>query len=54
MLACQASLRNLENTLQFEGQKLPNETHPDVPDGGEENATLMAEVLACRMVVYVG
>jgi len=34
----------LEKTLQGEGQKIPNATHPDVPLGGEENAGLRKEV----------
>ena len=37
-----------ELELQREGQKLPNKTHPDVPEGGEENATLLREVGAKR------
>mmetsp|Transcript_27852 Transcript_27852/g.52986 ORF Transcript_27852/g.52986 Transcript_27852/m.52986 type:complete len:517 (+) Transcript_27852:145-1695(+) len=30
----------LENELQVEGQRVPNLTHPEVPLGGEENATV--------------
>jgi len=30
----------LEEAMQVEGQRVPNLTHPDVPSGGEENATL--------------
>jgi len=34
----------VESELQTEGKKLPNLTHPDVPVGGEEAATLLREV----------
>lgn len=37
-------LAELEDALQREGQRLPNLTHPDVPVGGEEVATLLREV----------
>jgi hypothetical protein len=37
-------LRQVENALQVEGQRIPNLTHPDVPAGGEENATVMSLV----------
>ncbi|KAK3274108.1 hypothetical protein CYMTET_17694 [Cymbomonas tetramitiformis] len=30
----------VETDMQREGQKIPNASHPDVPIGGEENATL--------------
>jgi len=38
--ALEADLNQMEAILQTEGQKIPNFTHPDVPTGGEENATL--------------
>jgi len=31
-----------EQAMQLEGQRIPNTTHPDVPKGGEENATVLA------------
>lgn len=34
----------LEEAMYQEGQRVPNLTHPDVPSGGEENATLRAMV----------
>lgn len=37
-------LKNLENALQFEAQRLPNLTHPNTAIGGEENAILLKEV----------
>ena len=37
-------LNLLLEKLQHEGQKIPNMTHPDVPIGGEELATLLKEV----------
>ena len=37
-------LNLVESELQTEGKKLPNLTHPDVPVGGEEAATLLREV----------
>ncbi|KAG1676949.1 hypothetical protein FOA52_014825 [Chlamydomonas sp. UWO 241] len=37
-------LAAVELSLQREGQRVPNLSHPDVPVGGEELATLMAEV----------
>jgi hypothetical protein len=37
-------LHQVENALQVEGQRIPNLTHPDVPAGGEENATVMSLV----------
>eukprot|EP00959_Pyramimonas_sp_CCMP1952_P121792 2546181-Pyramimonas_sp.AAC.1 len=43
-----AQLNALENALQVEGQKIPNNTHPDVPIGGEENAALRSEVSVAR------
>lgn len=44
----EATLDELEVTLQREGQRLPNATHPGVPEGGEENAALLREVGAPR------
>jgi seryl-tRNA synthetase len=47
----------LETTMQIEGQKIPNDTHPDVPIGGEEVAALRREVGAkrdFRCVPYTG
>lgn len=40
----EASLLSLEAALQREGQRLPNMTHPDVPHGDEDAATLLIEV----------
>lgn len=37
-------LKQLENALQYEAQRLPNLTHPDVAIGAEENAVLHKEV----------
>jgi seryl-tRNA synthetase len=37
-------LRQLENALQFEAQRLPNLTHPGAAIGGEENAILLKEI----------
>lgn len=37
-------LAAVENRLQTEGRKIPNETHPDVPSGGEDASTLFREV----------
>ncbi|KAF5839363.1 putative seryl-tRNA synthetase [Dunaliella salina] len=34
----------VEQAMQVEGQRIPNSTHPEVPLGGEENATLLASV----------
>jgi seryl-tRNA synthetase len=34
----------VENLLQVEGQRIPNNTHPDVPLGGEDNAAVLKEV----------
>ncbi len=34
----------VEGRLQVEGQKLPNMTHPDVPEGGEDDAVVLREV----------
>lgn len=31
----------VENALQLEGQRIPNMTHPDVPAGDEDQATLL-------------
>lgn len=35
----------LQEKLQLEGQRIPNMTHPDVPVGSEDVATLRKEVL---------
>eukprot|EP00882_Tetradesmus_deserticola_P009526 GHRQ01010058.1.p1 GENE.GHRQ01010058.1~~GHRQ01010058.1.p1 ORF type:complete len:343 (+),score=64.45 GHRQ01010058.1:102-1031(+) len=40
----EAKLVQVENALQVEGQRIPNLTHPDVPTGGEENATVLSLV----------
>lgn len=40
----ESKLADLEMALQREGQKLPNMTHPDVPVGGEDVATVLSEV----------
>lgn len=42
--AIDEKLHAVEAQLQVEGKKLPNLTHPDVPVGGEEEATLLREV----------
>jgi len=42
--ALEEKLSALESQLQLEGQRVPNLSHPDVPVGGEENATLLKEV----------
>jgi hypothetical protein len=39
-------LLQVENALQVEGQRIPNLTHPDVPIGEEDNATVLALVSA--------
>lgn len=44
----EARLAALEDTLQAEGQRLPNLTHPDAPAGGEEHAAVLREVGAQR------
>lgn len=41
---CEEELATVENKLQFEGRRIPNETHPDVPSGGESVSTLLREV----------
>jgi seryl-tRNA synthetase len=38
------NLRDLENALQFEAQRLPNLTHAGAAIGGEENAIVLQEV----------
>lgn len=38
------SLREVENALQFEAQRLPNMTHPDAAIGGEEEAIVLKEI----------
>lgn len=40
----EAALDLKEVALQQEGQRLPNDTHPEVPEGGEEHAALLREV----------
>lgn len=40
----EVTLSHLTEELQREGQRIPNSTHPDVPRGGEEIATLIKEV----------
>lgn len=42
--AHEAQLGRLENALQWEAQRLPNLTHPDVAVGGEEDAPVVQEV----------
>jgi seryl-tRNA synthetase len=37
-------LNAIESALQVEGKRLPNLTHPDVPVGAEEHATVLKEV----------
>ena len=42
--AIDEKLSVVEAQLQVEGKKLPNLTHPDVPVGGDEEATVLKEV----------
>jgi seryl-tRNA synthetase len=46
--AIEGTLQALEYEMQTEGQKVPNDTHPAVPIGGEELAVLRKEVGAQR------
>jgi seryl-tRNA synthetase len=46
--AAEAALSAAEAALQTEGQRLPNLTHPDVPIGGEEVATVLSTAGAQR------
>ena len=39
----EAELAELEGRVQEEGRRIPNETHPDVPRGGEEASKLVQE-----------
>ena len=48
LAAIEGDLNALEVALQVEGQKIPNDTHPEVPLGGEEMAVLRREVGAKR------
>lgn len=41
----EVELTRLQEKLQMEGQRIPNMTHPDVPIGSEDVATLRKEVL---------
>jgi len=41
LVALEAALDAAEAALQAEGQRLPNDTHPAVPDGGEEDAATL-------------
>lgn len=45
----ESKLADLEIVLQREGQRLPNMTHPDVPVGGEDVATVLSEVGSPRV-----
>lgn len=49
LVAYEDSLRDLENALQFEAQRLPNLTHPGAATGGEEHAKLLKEVGSKRI-----
>jgi len=40
--AAEEQVALVEQAMQVEGQRIPNSTHPSVPLGGEENATLLA------------
>ena len=40
----EVELNDISDALQREAQKIPNDTHPDVPIGGEEFATVMEAV----------
>lgn len=42
--AIDGKLNVIESALQVEGKKLPNLTHPDVPVGAEEHATVLKNV----------
>lgn len=44
LAAVEAQLVVVEARLQVEGQRLPNMTHPDVPQGGEDDAVVLREV----------
>lgn len=41
----EVELTVIQEKLQMEGQRIPNMTHPDVPIGPEDFATLRKEVL---------
>lgn len=41
LAALEAQVEAAEAALQREAQRLPNDTHPDVPSGDESNATLL-------------
>lgn len=43
----EVELTMLQEKLQVEGQRIPNMTHPDVPIGSEDVATLRKEVCFC-------
>ena len=42
--AVEVELESLQNRLQTEGQRLPNLTHPAVPEGDEDSATVLKTV----------
>ena len=58
----EVELNDISDALQREAQKIPNDTHPDVPIGGEEFATVMEVVgtqrdfgaMKCRDHVTIG
>ena len=41
LASIEVELNEISEQLQQEAQKIPNDTHPDVPIGGEELATVM-------------
>ncbi|GIL53114.1 hypothetical protein Vafri_8798 [Volvox africanus] len=52
LAAVEERLTRAEATLQREGQRVPNLTHPDVPLGGEEAAAVLREVGAQRQFSF--
>lgn len=46
--ALDVKLSALENALQFEGQRLPNLTHPDVPFGNEDENAVELKVIGSQ------
>ena len=62
LASIEVELNEISEQLQQEAQKIPNDTHPDVPIGGEELATVMEIVgeqrdfggMKCRDHVTIG
>lgn len=42
--ALEEGLQDLQDELNAEGQRIPNMTHPDVPQGGDENMKTLRQV----------